>query len=126
MLQRVVLPDDTLPFTTGDLKHLLTDSPLETRTLFAESRLFPFEGKPDLTTAERAMARTPDEASPRDPGSQRRKSTPQKIAQNNGLSDDVDSPTRDDFRTPVTSNQRRESTAIPGSVSSSQSQLNPG
>ena len=76
VLQRAVLPGDKLPFSERDLKHLLTDSPLETRTLFAESRLFPFEGKPDLTTAEKAMARTPDEASPREPGSQRRKSTP--------------------------------------------------
>ena len=133
VLQRAVLPDDKLPFTKGDLKHLLTDSPLEMRTVFTESRLFPFKGKPDLTSAERAMARTPDEASPRDPGSQRRKSSPQKIAPKDELSDDGDSPMRDDPRTPAPNYQRRESTAIQGSissaaptVSSSQSKLDPG
>ena len=133
VLQRAVLPDGSLPFTKTDLKHLLTDSPLEMRTVFSESKLFPYEGEPDLTFAERAMARTPDEASPKDPGSQRRKSTPQKIAQKDGLSDDGDSPMRDDPRTPGPSYQRRESTAIQGSVSSaaptvssSQSQLDPG
>ena len=105
----------------------------ESRTLFSPSSLFPSEGKPDLTSAEQAMARMPSDAVLRDPNRHRRKSTPQKVAHNDGLNDDGDSPMRDDSSTPVTSNQRREFTAIPDSVSSavpivstSQRQLDPG